>query len=139
MTNRDRIVVFKRTQQFMPADYDTLIQLLACFTKIVITPHILTEVNSLANQLGQPERSQCLTMISQLISHADKRFEERYIPSQDIVIQPHFARFGLTDGAILEVARNQYLVLTDDLKLAVHLQSQGVDSLNFNHIRTLGW
>jgi rRNA-processing protein FCF1 len=138
-TNRDRIERFKRTAQFTPEDYDTLIQLLNYFTKIVLTPHILTEVNSLVNQLGEPERSQCFTMISQLILQFEKRFEERYIPSQDIVIQPHFAQFGLTDGAILEVARNQHLVLTDDLKLAVHLQSQGIDSLNFNHIRTLAW
>ena len=33
-----------------------------------ICPNILTEVNSLANQLGEPERSQCLNTFTLLIS-----------------------------------------------------------------------
>ena len=59
--NQERITKFNRTQQFIPEDYELLLAFIAKFQKLVITPNILTEVNSLANQLGEPERSQCST------------------------------------------------------------------------------
>jgi hypothetical protein len=134
-TNRDRIAQFKRTQQFIPADYDTLNQVLQGFSKIVVTPNILTEVNSLLGQLGEPERGRCLAIFGQAIAGLD----ERYVVSQAVVAQDEFARFGLTDTGIVAAAKGAYLVLTDDLRLAVHLQTVGVDTVNFNNLRALGW
>lgn len=58
--SRDRISQFKRTAQFNPKDYNLLLELTNNFQKVIATPNILTEVNSLANQLGELERSQCL-------------------------------------------------------------------------------
>ena len=64
---------------------------------------------------------------------------ESYIESRTITNTKNFAKFGLTDCGILNVARGKYLVLTDDLKLANYLQNVGVDAINFNNIRILGW
>lgn len=50
-----------------------------------------------------------------------------------------FTKFGLTDCGILSFARDRYLVLTDDLRFADYLQRQGVDTVNFNNLRVLGW
>jgi uncharacterized protein YaiI (UPF0178 family) len=50
-----------------------------------------------------------------------------------------FTKFGLTDCGIINLCREQYLVLTDDLKLANYLQKEGIDTINFNNIRTYGW
>jgi rRNA-processing protein FCF1 len=133
--NRSRISKFNRTEQFLPEDYDSLIQILSYFTKIVTTPNILTEVNSLANQLGEPERSQCFSIFAQGVAELD----ESYIESRTSVSMERFTKFGLTDCGILNLATNQYLVLTDDLKLASYLQKSGVDTINFNHIRVYGW
>ncbi|MEX0270455.1 PIN domain-containing protein [Leptolyngbyaceae cyanobacterium UHCC 1019] len=135
MTNRERIARFNRTQNFLPDDYDTLVRILSYFSKIITTPNILTEVNSLANQLGEPERTQCFTIFAQGISI----FKECYLESKAVASDQNFPRFGLTDCSILSFARNQYLVLTDDLKLANHLQEQGIDTVNFNNIRIYGW
>jgi rRNA-processing protein FCF1 len=134
-TNRERISRFNRTQQFIPEDYDTLVQILEYFQKVVTTPNILTEVNSLANQLGEPERSQCFRIFAQGIS----RLEEYYTQSKAVATNEKFTKFGLTDCAILNLARDRYLVLTDDLKLAVYLQKEGIDTVNFNNIRVYGW
>lgn len=49
--NRNRISKFNRTEQFLPEDYDLLVKLLNYFGQIITTPNILTEVNSLVNQL----------------------------------------------------------------------------------------
>ncbi|MEH2244567.1 hypothetical protein [Nostoc sp.] len=61
--NQKRITKFNRTQQFIPEHYELLLAFIAKFQKLVTTPNILTEVNSLANQLGEPERSQCFAII----------------------------------------------------------------------------
>lgn len=135
LTNRERITRFNRTQNFLPEDYDLLSGILDYFNKVVTTPNILTEVNSLVNQLGEPERTQCFTIFAQGISI----FEECYLESKAVVTDQRFARFGLTDCGILSLARGQHLVLTDDLKLANYLQQQGVDTVNFNNIRIYGW
>lgn len=133
--NRERISKFKRTEQFVPDDYDLLVQILNYFQKIVTTPNILTEVNSLANQLGEPERSQWFTIFADGIS----KLEEFYVVSKAIATNERFMKFGLTDCGILDLAKTQYLVLTDDLRLAVYLQKEGIDTINFNNIRVYGW
>jgi hypothetical protein len=108
---------------------------MAFFSKRVTTPNILTEVNSLTNQLGEPERSKCYAIFSKSIS----LFDESYIASNAISEYTEFPRFGLTDCGILKLAQSQYLVLTDDLKLVAHLQRQGIDVVNFNNLRILNW
>ncbi|MDJ0601003.1 MAG: PIN domain-containing protein [Crocosphaera sp.] len=133
--NRKRISQFKRTQQFIPEDYDLLIELINLFPKIIITPNILTEVNSLTNQIGEPERSKCFAIFAQLISE----IEECALSSQEIVKNNGFIKFGLTDCGIIELSKNQYLVLTDDLKLSNYLQKLGIDSINFNHLKVYLW
>jgi len=130
-TNRDRIQRFSRTEKFTPDDYDCLGKFLGAFEKIVVTPNILTEVNSMLNQLSDPDRSKCARLFSQLIS----KYDEQYVVSQEVAKQESFVRFGLTDCGIVDVAKDKYLVITEDFKLTNHLLSMGVDTINFNHIR----
>ena len=133
--NRQRISQFNRTEKFTPEDYDILQRILTYFQKIVTTPNILTEVNSLTNQLGEPERSQCFLIFSETIPALD----ENYIESRTIATNEKFVKFGLTDCGILNLAIDKYLVLTDDFRLANYLQSVSIDVINFNNIRTWGW
>lgn len=71
-----RISQFNRTEKFTPEDYDILQRILDYFQEIVTTPNILTEVNSLVNQLGKPERSQCLLIFSQIIPNLNEHYVE---------------------------------------------------------------
>jgi uncharacterized protein YaiI (UPF0178 family) len=50
-----------------------------------------------------------------------------------------FHRLGLTDAAIAALARHNYLFLTDDFDLYSTLVNQGVDAINFNHLRSRTW
>ena len=133
--NRERIPKFNPTEKFVPEDYDSLVQILSYFNKIVTTPNILTEVNSLANQLGEPERSQCFSVFAE----GEARLNESYLESTDVVRTDSFTKFGLTDCGIATLAKNKYLVLTDDFKLTNYLQKIEIDTINFNHIRVYGW
>jgi hypothetical protein len=48
-----------------------------------------------------------------------------------------FARYGITDAAISLSSAGKFLVLTDDLKLYCQLLADGIDAINFNHIRPI--
>jgi rRNA-processing protein FCF1 len=137
LTNRSRIRSFSRTEKFISEDFDTLSRLIDRFSLVVVTPNILTEVSSFINQLGEPERSQCLAIFSRVV--VNEKFGEQYLASPEIVSQTAFVKLGLTDCGIIEVARDQYLVLTEDFRLAGYLQKSGIDTINFNHIRPLNW
>ena len=41
--------------------------------------------------------------------------------------------------AIIDLVKGQYLVLTDDFRLSNYLGKQGIDVLNFNHLRFASW
>ena len=107
---------------------------LANFRQVVTTPNILTEVSNLSsaiseNYIGAYFRSFATTVAL---------LEEEYVPSSR-AMQNQFAKFGLTDAAIAEIAAKKYLVLTDDFRLSQSLQAAGIDALNFNHVRDAYW
>jgi len=129
----DRMMVsrFKRTRQFDGDDFDLLVSLLGHFETIVTTPNVLSEVNSLSGQIGEPARTRYFGEFSRRIVTLD----EHYVASSDAAQTPHFPRLGLTDAAIMLLSKGSYLVLTDDYVLHGFLEHQGVDVLNFNDLR----
>jgi hypothetical protein len=133
--DRSLIPRFKRTRQFTVEDYATLLLLLRPFEAVITTPNILTEVSNLSGQLVEPARSDHFRMFAERI----RLMDEHYIDSREAAAQEGFVRFGVTDMGILLLSRNRYLVLTDDFRLSQFLQHNGVDVINFNHIRPLGW
>lgn len=124
---------FKRTRQFTPKDYEGLVRLLNPFRSVITTPNILSEVNSLAGQLGEPARTRYFDAFARGI----RTLDERYVASADVSKLEPFSKLGLTDSGILHLASRRYLVLTDDLKLCAFLGKQGIDALNFNHVRSI--
>lgn len=130
-----RIPKFKRTMIFAIEDFFTLLEFFEYFNEVVTTPNILTEVNSLANQLPENIKVEFYPKFAEQIAN----LQEHYIESTKVSSSPHFLRLGLTDSGILNLARDQYLVLTDDFPLAGRLEKQGIDVINFNHVRTMNW
>lgn len=126
---------FKRTKTFVVEDYELLTRLLSGFNRIVTTPNILSEVSSLSAQMRDPLRTKYFEQFAQRIGTLD----EHYVRSADAATVKHFAKLGLTDSAIIDLAAGSYLVLTDDTTLYLFLESTRIDVLNFNHIRQLDW
>lgn len=129
--NRDRIAKFPRTQQFSAEDYELLKRILSQFDSIVTTPNILTEVNNLANKLTGDDRDNFFKNFASIVDG----LVEVYLESRRLVKLEKFAEYGLTDAGIIDLVANQYLVLTDDFKLANYLQKNAIDVINFNHLR----
>ncbi|HET6567359.1 MAG TPA: PIN domain-containing protein [Rhodothermales bacterium] len=122
---------FKRTAAYLPEDYTLLVEFMGQFERVVTTPHILTEVSNLAGQLAEPVKSAVFANLRTGI----KLLEERFHASTALSASPEFARFGLTDLAVLHEARGQLLVLTDDFRLSQYLQHANLAAINFNHLR----
>lgn len=129
------ILNFKRTRQFAIEDYGTLEKIINRFNKIVCTPNILTEINSFCNQINGKIKQDFFEKFRLTLSLID----EKYIPSKEVAQEDIFNKFGLTDTGIMNIIKNNYLLLTDDFRLSQYLTSIGTDVINFNHIRPLGW
>jgi rRNA-processing protein FCF1 len=123
-----------RLASFSEKDFDILIKLLARFKRIVTTPNILTEVSNLSNAISEGKRAAYFTSFASRLALLD----EQHIVSATALMS-RWAKFGLTDAVIAAIAKNRYLVLTDDFRLSQSLQSDGIDTLNFNHLRDAYW
>ncbi len=122
---------FKRTIKYEVEDFEILLRVIKFFAKVVTTPNILTEVSNLASQLPESVKKPFAPTAVKMI-HV---LEEFYLPSKTIAGTKHFASFGLTDSGIIELVKNQFLVLTDDLRLADYMQRLKTDVINFTNLR----
>lgn len=101
----DRIEKFKNTNTFTRKDYEFLEVFLRLFSKIAVTPHILTEVSNLAGQLTDPAKSHCFDSFARDI----KVFHEGAETAASICVTPLFRRLGITDAGIALIAKGNFL------------------------------
>ena len=132
-----RILTFERTKSraFTIEDFTLLLGVFDYFDRVITTPNILTEVSNLSGKLSAHEKP---AYYSEFATQT-MILKEEYIESTRVCSLECFRKFQLTDSGIIDVAKGQYLVLTDDLPLAGYLQNVGIDVINFNHIRNLNW
>jgi hypothetical protein len=130
--DRSYISDFKRTSIYTIEDFDILQAFLKRFSRIITTPHILTEVSNWLSYL--PDHLKLIGFDRLAASVKVLLYEELFqaLPVTEILA---FRRYGLTDIGIQHIAKDRYLVLSDDLRLVGHLQAEGIDVLNFNHLR----
>ncbi len=128
-----RISTFKNTSShFAVEDYDTLSAIVKQCPSIIVTTHILTEVSNLLGQFGDPLKADYFQHFVSKI----RLFHEDSILSANISDTAVFRKLGLTDSAIIHLAKElDYLVLTIDFSLYSHLERHGVAVINYNHLR----
>ena len=99
-TDRRLVRSFKRTQEFTDADFRLLFGLVTSFGSLVTTPHVLTEVNGLTNQLTGAHRQN----VRVRIALDAPRWDERHVPAGPLTRTAAFASLGLTDAALAFLA-----------------------------------
>lgn len=131
--DKNRIEQHKRTRTYTPEDFDLLVRFANLFKKVITTPNILTEVSNLLEGTAY-QYGPVLSHLPQYI----QVIEEIYFPSHSTIqaTHHHFFKFGLSDMVSFELAKQRYLVLTDDLDFCSFLQSNNLPALNFNNLRT---
>jgi hypothetical protein len=129
--NPDLVGRFKRTKKYGFADFELLRALVNELDRLVVTPHVLTEVSNFAGQLPEETCHAFRSAIVQVVREA----VERVVPAATLADSVLFPRLGLTDVALHDAARSGVLIVTDDLPLHVELSRSKLPSLNFTHLR----
>jgi hypothetical protein len=127
----------RRLSRYTVGDYNLLREFIIVARdklqlRLVITPHILTEVVNLIGVKDDQFRPVLGSM-----STAVAIFEELSIPSFPLLKLPGFPKFGLTDMGLYTVAQEGYAVLTDDENVRSFLIGNGCSAMNFNELKVL--
>lgn len=125
------IHTFKRLNSFESGDIEGLTETLKNFSVIRTTPHVLTEVSNLANSLPVWRKSNW----SEHFSKQVKVISEEWTPAAKLAAG-EFMWLGLTDAALGALATT-HVILTLDFPLSNSLESQGLNVINFTHLRSL--
>jgi len=122
-------------QGFTEKEFSLLKEIVDNFSKIVTTPHILTETSNFIFNL----HGEILHSTLQIAAKTIQSIKERRPEAKKLVQSSGFFDFGLTDCAILDLPQKKYLVLSVDAALVIALNKKGVDAINFNHLRQFNW
>jgi len=122
----------KRLKHYIPEDLDMLISFIALFKKLITTSNVLTEVSNLSGHLFATSFPLKFAQHIELI-------DEHHISAKKICNTELFRDVGINDAAIADLSKDQYLILTDDLRLVGKLEKRKIDVINFNHLRIFAW
>ena len=123
-----RIRRHKRTVGFTVDDFERVSKFVDFFDKKIVTPNILTETSNL---LGRDKG-----LLSVLASYIETANEE-FFSSKETSVSDGFLYHGLTDAGIAKVAKEKYLVVTDDNRLIPFLYGSKVDVVSLSLIRRI--
>ena len=122
----------RRLRQFDIFDLERVTRVAESAAKHVSTPNILTEVS---NHLNSGEQEIAIGAGRALMNYIEK-LDEVYVPSQDLVGEIPFAKFGLADAAVIEAAsRTGATVLTSEWSLQGFLEQMGLNAINIFHLK----
>lgn len=110
--------------------FDLLVEVLHGYSQIVLTPNTLTEASNLLRQVREPDRFRITMALGELVRQGN----ERYVISKDASLETIFGRLGLTDAALMIVARDQTVLLSADNDLYLAASRAGFDVVNFAHL-----
>ncbi len=99
LTRPELITKHRRTKEFSVSDYKLLIEFLAQFKTILVTPNTLTEASNLLSQHADPERTEILETVRTLVSETSK---ETVVASAEAVKHIKFRDLGQTDVVLLK-------------------------------------
>jgi hypothetical protein len=126
---------FNRLRTYTPAHFNGLAQYVAQFARRITTPHILAEVSNLLEM----SRQDWLHLYAGFILKQWQPLQESHTTARVLASTPYFAQLGLTDAAIIKLARPRTVIVTADRQLWHALQSYRVNAFHFSDIaRALG-
>ena len=133
--NPDRIERFKRTSQYTRSDYQLLLRVLDRFEPLYTSAHVMAEVSNLTDLTGG-ERLLARRKLKDMLAI----LQEPWMPSVRAAQSARYESLGLTDAAIMALAReHKCAVLTADFNLYQALSGDGIPVLNFAHLQELSW
>jgi len=131
LSDRNLVGKVKRTRPFEPEDYDLLLEVIARFDQLIVTPHVFAETSNL---LGQDDDPRCRTLRSKL-GELMSLHDEQHVPAITVSQHPDFLRLGVADCGMLSLLDDATVLLTADLALYLAAAQRDPNSMNFTHLR----
>ena len=133
LTDPNYIEKHKRLKSYTIDDFNLLRNMIVESSGIAVTPNALSEASNFLRNIDEPAKSKIYAVFRNFIQNTS----EIYIASTDACSRNEFFRFGLADNAMLEIGRQQLVVLSTDARLCIAALNAGYEALNFNHYRNL--
>jgi hypothetical protein len=130
LADESAVPFHKRTRAYSVKDFRLLLQLISAYNEIAVVPNALSEVSNLLSFEPDQLSRKILSSFSKFISVA----REFYVISADATHRDEFQWLGLSDSAILEIAKKEIDLLTADVDLHIAALKAGYNSVNFTHL-----
>lgn len=114
-------------------DYRKIVHLIDFYaTDITITPNILTEICNISDKFNKESNFRFFRYLEEFLHIQNEHIEH----SKETIVNNNkcYIKLGIADASVLNLARRNKLVLTDDLDLYHFLISQGLYAINYNHL-----
>jgi predicted nucleic acid-binding protein len=125
--NENRIKNYTRNSLYTKEDYYLLLNILSNYDRIITSPNILTEVDNILNRITGEDKYKYLILIKTIY----KQTIEKYIKTEVVIQNWFFNTLGITDSAILMMAKESELLISGDSSLCDYAKSLNIKTFDF--------
>jgi hypothetical protein len=125
--NENKIKNYTRNSLYTKEDYYLLINILSNYDRIITSPNILTEVDNILNRITGEDKYKYLLLVKTIY----KQTIEKYIRTETISQNWYFDTLGITDTAILMMAKESELLISGDSSLCDYAKSLNIKTFDF--------
>jgi predicted nucleic acid-binding protein len=125
--NENKIKNYTRNSLYTKEDYYFLLNILSNYDRIITSPNILTEVDNILNRITGEDKYKYLVLVKTIY----KQTVEKYIKTDIISQNWFFDSLGITDSAILMMAKESELLISGDSSLCDYAKSLNIKTFDF--------
>ncbi len=117
---------YNRLSSFTVEQMIVLRRLIASFSRVVTTAHVLTEVSNLVNDMHDASKLRVFRAFADTLD----MIGEQEISSYQAARRPEFHYLGLTDSVLAELA-DRFLIVSNDGRMVDLLRRSGIVALKW--------
>ena len=125
--NENRIKNYTRNSLYTKEDYYFLLNILSNYDRIITSPNILTEVDNILNRITGEDKYKYLVLVKTIYKQTLEKYIKTHIESQNWF----FDSLGITDSAILMMAKESELLISGDSSLCDYAKSLNIKTFDF--------
>ena len=125
--NENKIKDYARNSIYSKEDYYFLLNILSKYDRIITSPNILTEVDNILNRITGDDKYRYLAIVKDIY----KQTIEKYLETERVSQNWFFDILGVTDSAIIIMAKECDLLVSGDSTLCDYAKSLDIKTFDF--------